>query len=373
MKICIFHNLPDGGARHSLYEIVKYLHKTNKIDLYTFQDIYTKDKTYFNEITSVKLKNTNNIFGHVIQSLFELRIKSKEISEKISSKNYDLIIIFPCYITQSPYLLQFLSDKSKVLYIFAEQKREYYEKTSADYYSLKKIISRTIRSPIKYIDIYNCRKAEHIICNSYYSKSVISKIYNKNAHVIYPGLEFIKPQKKLLNLNTNYPIVSVGLLSYFKGHADSIKILTKSNFQLKIIGKIYNIDEYLYFKNLSNKFKTNVDFNLNTNDKEKIIFLKESTLYFANNLYEPFGLSTLEAADYFMFILGYNIGGTPEIIKSGLNGMLYPKNIHLGKKTLQLIEKYTQLPIYKITKINWASTSAKIIEYHKNINHEPIY
>lgn len=363
MKIAVFHNLPIGGAYKYFIETSRYLSVKNKLDLFTFKN-YRYPK-YFNNKYIYKLKKTKNIIGYIFQCLIELKEKSKEIAKIINSNNYDLVIINQCYITQSPYLLKYIENKKKNIYILHEPKREFYETTSYDYFSFKKILSRIIRYPIKLIDISNCSKAKNIVCNSNYSKNIVKKIYNKNAIVIYPGMKIENKLKIIKNNNNNY--VTIGLLSKIKGYKELIELFTNTHYKLTIIGRNYYEKNYL--KEIINHNK-NIRVIVNASNLKINNILKNSTFYICNSENEPFGLSTLEAAEAKCFLIGNNTGGTPEIIKNGINGINWPENIIKRKKILNNFYKQNNINFYKITKIDWKNTVKQLLEYYYRISNE---
>jgi len=83
----------------------------------------------------------------------------------------------------------------------------------------------------------------------------------------------------------------------------------------------------------------------------------------ANQINEPFGLTTLEAVNYNNFVFGLNIGGTSEIIQNGLNGILYPNNIYFSKKIINKYLNKKSLIVYKTCIINWKTSVKKILDF----------
>lgn len=364
MKIAIYHNLKKGGALNSIIFPLKHLKQNNKIDIYCF----TKNipQNLVDNFFIYKIKETKNIFQSLFQILFELKKINKKISKEIDSKQYDLILVFPCLLVQSPYILRFLKHKEKVVYFFTETKREFYEKTSFDYWSPKKIITRLIRIPIKYIDKKNCKSIKYIISNSKFTANNLQKIYNKKSTVIYPGLKPIKPKK--ITISNNKKVLSVGLISKIKGHDFSIKQVTGILNKLTILGRETEESEKIYkiaIKNkvLLKKIKTE-------NNKIKDSIYNDYSIYLANNFKEPFGITTLEAASRKCIVLGKREGGTPEIIKDGVNGFLY-SNIKEARNTLKKILKQNKIVLTQINTINWEYTSNEILKfYNKNIKEQ---
>ncbi|MCL4383884.1 glycosyltransferase family 4 protein [Patescibacteria group bacterium] len=366
MKICIFHNLPQGGAFNYFLETSRYLSKDNELELFSFQDL--KYPKYFKKLHILHLNKTKNIFSFTLQAIFELRQKEKIMAAIINKSCFDLIILHHCYITQSPYLLKFLKQKDKIIYILHEPKREFYESTSFDHNTLHKKISRLIRYPIKIIDLNNCSYAKNIICNSKYSQYIIKTVYKKQAKVIYPGLKYITKQPRTKTNNHTY--VSIGLLSKIKGFEELISIFNKfKKEKLIIIGRSYIEGDHL-LRQVNNK---NIIIKQNIDDLEKKMILKNSTFYIANQQNEPFGLSTLEAANENCFLIGNNSGGTPEIIKNNVNGKLWPNNTLEKYKLIKNLSEIKCIKFFKITTIDWEYTTNQILKYGSKIKHEPEY
>lgn len=365
MKIAIFHNLEKGGALNSLIFFLKYLKKRDKVDIYCFKK--NIPKKLVNSFFIYKIKKTKNIFQNLLQILINLKKINKKIAEDINKKKYDLILIFPCILTQSPYILRFLKNKKKVIYFFTEPKREFYEKISFNYYSPKKIITKLIRLPIKYIDIKNCQSTKNIICNSKFTAIKLQNIYNKQSIIIYPGLKPIKPKKIIIK--NNKKILSIGSLSKIKGHDFSIKQLSGNSSKLTILGRETEESNKIYKLAIKNKISLYIIKTENDNLKDDLY--KDYSIYLANNLNEPFGITTLEATSNNCLVLGKKEGGTQEIIKDGINGYLY-SNIKEAKKILKKILKKDKLIFYQINIIDWNYTFNQILEYYKNhIKNEP--
>lgn len=357
MLIAIIHNLKKGGALNSIIEPLKFLKKENKIDVYCLQKNIPSNLV--NNFFVYNLKETKNIFQNLFQIIFELRNINKKIAQDIDKKNYDLILIFPCLLTQSPYLLRFIKNKEKVIYFFTEPKREFYEITSFDYWSLKKIITRLIRLPIKYIDKKNCQSAKHIISNSIFTSNNLKRIYNKESTVIYPGLKPIKPKKIIIK--NNKKILSVGLISKLKGHDFSIKQLKDIVDNITILGRQSNESQKIF--DLATKNNIFLNIAKTEDDKVKDDLYNYYSIYLANNLNEPFGITTLEATSKNCLVLGKKEGGTPEIISHGINGYLY-SNLHEARKILKKILNQKELTFYQINTVDWAHTTNKILEYY---------
>ena len=93
---------------------------------------------------------------------------------------------------------------------------------------------------------------------------------------------------------------------------------------------------------------------------------KTHSIYLANQQFEPFGISTLEAISYNRLVLGKNEGGTPEIINHGLNGFLYPNKIIPSKNLLKNLLNKKYFTIYKTYELDWEYTTKQLLKFLKN-------
>ncbi|HEY9186394.1 MAG TPA: glycosyltransferase [Ignavibacteria bacterium] len=343
IKIAIYHNLNNGGALTVTKNLVKQLRKINiKVDIYSNSKITIP---YANKIYYYPINPHKGLINELLFTVFKLPKIQKNISSDILEKKYNKIIVFPCYLTQSPFILRYIS--KNCIYMFQETKREFYENTSFNHNSIKKIITRLIRYPLKIIDRKNCRKAEHIIVNSYYSQFILKKYYSKKSYVLYPG---IKQVTNKLITTRQHKSLSLGLLTYLKGHHISSYLNNKTD----IYGQVSNENIIRHIR--KQKVHSNMDIN-----PEKIY--KSYNIFMANQIYEPFGLTTVEACNNELFVIGSNTGGTCEIIESNVNGILLPiSNLKLSRKITHQIMKKKKIQYWKNCVIDWNHTSTNLLK-----------
>jgi glycosyltransferase involved in cell wall biosynthesis len=360
MKIAVYHNLEKGGAFNYLVQICKELSKEHKIDIYCHKKLVKKNKN-IQEIL-FPLSKPKNLIEYLYQVFFELKSANKKISHDINSKKYDLVIIGQCLLTQTPYLVKYLNQELQTIYIFNEPKREFYEQTSYDHYYPKRTIARMLRIPVKLIDKINCSKAKTIVSNSIYSSFCLKKHYKKKSYVIYPGMKRT-PTKQIIKVN-NKMAMSIGAISYIKGHQFSTEQIRNSKAKLHILGR--HTPESQKTLLISQRSGVELIIIKEESDSKKQKIMKNYSIYLANQIKEPFGIATLEAANQKMIILGTNEGGTPEVISPGINGFLYPRKERLAKALFLEIYKRHKIIVYRHNIINWKNTSDNfLILYHR--------
>ncbi|PIZ61229.1 hypothetical protein COY20_00660 [Candidatus Shapirobacteria bacterium CG_4_10_14_0_2_um_filter_40_12] len=352
MKIAIFHNLKSGGGLNLLNSLANsFMKKGIEVNIFTHQK--NKLKKTSNSF-SFPIEEPTNTINHLIRAIFTLNKSEKNISKIIIQKKFDYIFVFPCNITQTPHILRFLP-KDKTFYFFQEPKREFYEKTSFDYYTPKRFLSRLIRYPEKIIDQINCKACTHIISNSKFSQTNLKNIYKKDSFVIYPGMKSIKPYK--ISIKNNHKFLSFGLLTMLKGHHISAQMVPN----VDICGQESN-------ENIQKYIPKNVSIKTNIKEKDVKNIYKKYSFFLANQINEPFGLTTLEATSNNCYVLGKNEGGTPEIIKNGFNGTLLPiNNIPKAQEIIKKINKKKTITFKKTCIIDWNYTVDQILKYIKNV------
>lgn len=193
---------------------------------------------------------------------------------------------------------------------------------------------------------------QQIICNSYFTKKIIDKEFNVQAHVIYPPLAsgFGPGRKKNI-------ILSVGrfdktlpakkqevMLKVFKELIDKFQL---ENWKLILVGGALN-DEFInQLKKLTSGYP--VEIYQNINFKKLKVLYSQAKIYwqatgFGENLEihperaEHFGISVVEAMAAGCVPIVFNGGGLPEIIKDKENGFVFNKLSDLKQLTLKIIK-----------------------------------
>src|SRR4030042_5502310 len=134
MKIAVFHNIPTGGAKRTVYEKVKYLSRTHDIDLFEYTN--TKEnvwdlRPFVNKIyrfpfsLGSKLPRFLSRIEKDYKNFILLKKVSKKIARKINKANYDLVLVHPDVFTESPFILRYL--KIPHIYYCQEYLRQAYE------------------------------------------------------------------------------------------------------------------------------------------------------------------------------------------------------------------------------------------------------
>jgi glycosyltransferase involved in cell wall biosynthesis len=225
MNIAIFHELPEGGAKKAVNEIVKYASRDHTVDLYYVDEKKDNGRLSANSkfYKFVPRSWTGNDWKtRLYKDTFELiNLKSlhKKIAGEIDRKKYDVVLVNASKYTQAPFILNFLKTFT-VYYCHDPHLRIVYE----DVLKLKnpklsrQIYEKITRSIKKKIDKNNISKAKLLIANSYFTKEGVKKAYNRNADVAYLGIDekMFRPNKSKKEID----VLFVGSKEVVDGYYD---------------------------------------------------------------------------------------------------------------------------------------------------------
>ena len=190
MKIAVFHNLPPGGAKRTIYEQVTYLSK--KRDLFLFQ-LSNTNENYLSLYPFVKSVKTypftlsSNRLAADFQKFFVLPQIHRRMAQDV---NADVALIHADLYTQAPHILRFLKIPS--LYFCQEMLRIAYEPELAftDQVSFpKKYYELTTRQIRKLVDRSNARSATTILTNSDFTGAKVQKEFNRPTTTCHLGVD----------------------------------------------------------------------------------------------------------------------------------------------------------------------------------------
>jgi glycosyltransferase involved in cell wall biosynthesis len=350
MKIAVFHNLPSGGAKRALYEMVKRLSVSNTIDLYGYSsqserylDIrsFCRDVHYYWDRS---IESTGyNIFSK-IYLFFRLFLFSKRIATDIDSNEYDVVFIHHDIYVQSPLLMAFL--KSRSVYYCQEPFRRVYEKQklndaeSPRSFFADLLLRVTTDQFLKLIDRVAFNSADVVLANSHYSSTKIYEAYKIRPDVVYLGVDtnqfYYMPEVEKENI-----VLSVGRLHQSKGHDFAILSVSLVREDIRPILRVLcdsgnsNYENYL----LDLAKNNNVSIIIETVPESEVCKVyNQSLLVISAQRYETLGLVALESMACSVPVVGVSEGGVQETIINNKTGFLVERNEELfANKIEQLL------------------------------------
>ncbi|KKQ75949.1 MAG: Group 1 glycosyl transferase [Candidatus Woesebacteria bacterium GW2011_GWB1_38_5b] len=328
MKIAVFHNVPLGGAKRTVYEQIKYLSFKHELHLYI---ISGSKEAFFNinkYVASTKVFDfdiSSNMPGFLrrlhsdFKNFITLKNIHKQIAKDIDNNNFDAILVHPDRFTQAPYLLKYV--KTPSVYFCQELLRIAYEEELAlaeNVIFIKKFYEKTTRLLRKYVDRTNAQKADKIIVGSRYIQRKVSIIYKRKAIVCPLGVDvnIFKKSNKIKNKNI---ILFIGAKGFVSGYNfanswyDSLPDILRSRYIFEAIDFTDNKSHFMSDKQLAAKYN-------------------QSFITICASYNEPFGLVPLESMACGTPVLAVSQGGYKETIINGETGYLLPRKINTFTK-----------------------------------------
>lgn len=349
-KIAVFHNLPSGGAKRSLYTYIKYLVQNGHIvDVFipeTANEEYLPLETIANNIITYKVKKSfireklYQIFNYVPAIIRKVSVTNvikteEEIAQDLNNSNYDIIYCEQDQYTMTPAILKYLT-KPNIYYCQQPIRKDKILTKVNDNKTRVGIFNHPLIRPfsqyfINYMetkdyerDLELAEYSTNILANSYFSHENILRQYGKNAYVSYIGVDntLFRP----LNLPRDNYVLSVGTCIPPKGYDFLIKSIAhipeKERPELVIVGNSSDEGWVNYLRTLAEEKKVDLDIlTMITDDQLIELYNKAKMVVYAPYL-EPFGYVPLEAMACGTPVVGVKEGGLKETIHHNKTGIL---------------------------------------------------
>lgn len=364
LRIAVYHNVTLGGVKRALYNFVHLLSQKHQVDVYQIDiddnryDIYNYRKVQEDIFNLADY--TEKIFEypdprHIIRpslqrffwrnslrtltKLMDLRsyeITSQKIAADINKGNYDLVFVHTCGFTQAPPLLKYLQIPS-VFYVH-ELIRKFHEGGQVTKNNfLEQIIENLYRKKILENELKCAKKANLLLCNSYFTREYIYKSIGLFAKVNYLGINTKLFEPKGIK-RENF-VFALGTLIGNKGYNFMIESL--AYLPPKIRPKLviaYARGSDILKKQLQKQAEENqvsIDFVVRPDDSILVELYNKALLTLYPPIMEPFGLVPLESMACGTPVVGVKEGGVRETIVDGVTGVLTDRDPKLYSAAIE--------------------------------------
>ena len=179
------------------------------------------------------------------------------------------------------------------------------------------------------------RRPDHMLANSQYIADKVKRFYERDATVLHPPIE-----DHIFRFDPTIPkqdyFLAYGRMIHFKKFPLIVKVFKELGLPLKIVGS--GPDEGHVRRSIKNSNNIElVPFIKDNDELRKIISGARATI--APQL-EDFGLVTAESVACGTPVVGYNKGGTTEIVQNGINGILF--NEQNESSLANAIQRFTE-------------------------------
>ncbi len=344
MRIALYHNLPSGGAKRTMLEMVRRLAEEHQVDVYSltcaehdFADLrpYAHNHRLY-EFEPRPLYESP--FGRLNQwlrwsDLKRLRRLAQTIADDINQSDYDVLFMHPCQFEKCPSVVQFA--QIPTVYYCHEPLRALYEEAPYRPYegggSKKRLLLNKVDplpklyySELKKVDYENTRAADKVLANSRFIRDQVARIYGVEAAVCYHGID--TEQFRPIEVARERFIFSVGSMTPMKGFDLIVQavaeIPAEKRPSLVIASNFQNPPEKAYIEQLASDRGVDLQLKKNVLDEELVTLYNRAGVVSYTPHNEPFGLVPLEAMACGAPVVAVREGGVMETVISGENGLL---------------------------------------------------
>lgn len=408
MKIAVWHNLPSGGGKRSLYHHVKgLLERGHAVESWCPP---TADQTYLplrdlikeNIVPLDKPKERAgrlgwywNLYQGTVDRIHAMNRHCQQCAEEINRGDFDVLVANPCAFFGTSPIARYVKIP-KVLYL-QEPYRLLYEALprlpwlalppptqawwTSRSYSLMFVRNllevQGLRVKVRE-ELHNAQAFDLILVNSLFSRESVLRAYGIDSKVCYLGIdcELFKP----LNLPRQNTVVGLGAISIGKGLERAVRaigtILKEERPSLVWIGNVSDPSYQKHIETLALSLGVNFVSKVRVSDGELVNLLNQASVMIYTPLLEPFGFAPLEANACETPVVAIAEGGVRETVKDGINGFLIHGNepVAIGTAISQLLRDKAlaaqmgkQARHYVVEAWSWNSAIARLEEYLINL------
>ncbi len=349
MRIAIYHNLPSGGAKRTLYEATKRLASAHTIDVFTVSSAnheFADIRPFVNHYHVYPFQSwplLNSPFGRLNQlirlaDLVRLRRMVHHIAAAIEQERYDVLLVHPCQFEKAPSVLSFMQRVPTVYYCH-ESLRQLYEKTPSRPYDdaaspRRQLLNRVDPLPglyyrvLKRTDWRNIHHATQVLVNSQFTQQMIRQIYGLETAVSYHGIDVAQFRPIAV---APWPILlSVGSLTPMKGFDFLIEAMSHvpraQRLPLVIVSNFQNPPEKQYLHQLAQAKEVELQLLDNVTDQHLITLYNQAVITLYAPIQEPFGMVPLEAMACQTPVIAVREGGIQETVVHEKTGLLVERD-----------------------------------------------
>jgi glycosyltransferase involved in cell wall biosynthesis len=347
MRIALYHNLPSGGGKRALWEQVSRLAANHTIDLFapsTADDTFCSIRPFLSRSEIVPLSHLpewRSPLGRVnplirVLNLRRLDAADGVLARKIDQGNYDVLLVHPCQVRQSPAILRLC--KTPSVYILEEPPRWIYEPaivrpgrlTAPHRVFLNRFdpLPRLYRRVLQQADIANTRSATLVLANSYYSREVVLRIYNLEARTCYLGVDTEKFRP--LGVEREHLVISVGMMNPVKRFDTVIESMALIDVarrpRLVIVSNSVDAYECDYLMQLARRLGVVVECKKLVSDDDLVQLYNRATATLFMSMLEPLGFVPMESMACGTPVIGVREAGVRETVVDGVTGALVERD-----------------------------------------------
>lgn len=339
LSVAIFHDLPSGGAKRTLYEQARrlqnrghhleaFLPETAEETIFPLAQAVQTTHQYRQPAPASREKLMEGRAGFREwwgwgRHFFRLIGLDQKIAHDIDRREFDVVLAHHSQFIHSPFLFRFL--KTPALFYCHEPMRAAFEEGIAH-----PTVRVFIRHTLARVDAGNLKQATRVATNSKFSAKQFENCYGLRPRVLYHGIdhEHFTPQPSSGREAEFF--LSVGALDPLKGFDFVIQSLgevpPKYRHPLRIVSDRQIPGEMERLQRLARQHEVELDFQFRVSDQRLVELYNGASVVLYAPRREPFGLVPLEAMACERPVLAVPEGGIQETVIDGETGFLAPRD-----------------------------------------------
>ncbi len=376
MRIAVWHNLPSGGGKRSLYDHVRGLvSRGHTLESWCPS---TADRTYLplNEIITehrvllewktrsnkTSLQFLQNKYYPIVDRIAALDKHCQVCANEINQSDFDILFVNPCTFLRTSAILKYV-EIPKVLYLqepyrwlyeamprlpwlaLPESEKPWWQSRSYIHSFVENIVDVQglrvqAREELKYAE-----SADLILVNSLFSRESVQRAYGLESKVCYLGID--TDRFTTLDIPRQQMVVGLGAIYSGKGLKRAVRAIGTINSidrpPLVWIGNFADTNYLQEIQQLADTLGVNFIPKVNINDKEIVVLLNQASVMIYTPILEPFGFAPLEANACGTPVVAIAEGGVRETVRHGINGFVIDGDEpnEIGKAISRLLDDKT--------------------------------
>jgi glycosyltransferase involved in cell wall biosynthesis len=349
MRIALYHNLPSGGAKRSVFEWTRRLARLHTVDVYSLS---TADHEYCDLRPFVSQHRVYDFeprrlfrspFGRLNQAsrwldLATLDRLGHEIAMAINRGGYDVLFAHPCQFTSIPACLQFVTVPC-VYYLhepIGQDARQTVRRPYMPGGAWREALDRCdpfihlYRARLRSIQQQNVSATTKLLANSDFTNARNAAVFGRQAELCQIGVDTHDFRPLETRLRKDF-VLSVGEMSPRKGFdfvVDSLgKIPAGERPFLKLACNSVQSDELNYITQRALAQSVGLEVLTGLGSEQLRMLYSQARLCVYAPREEPFGLVPLEAMACGTAVIGVREGGVQESVVHGRTGLLVDRDV----------------------------------------------
>jgi glycosyltransferase involved in cell wall biosynthesis len=221
---------------------------------------------------------------------------------------------------------------------------------------LARIGLKTLVGPLRRLDYAAAQKPNYLIANSTFTKQQIKKYYDRDSTVIFPPVDIDK-FKNSVNQSDRHGLLAVGRQTPYKKIDLAVKVATKLNLPLTVIGNGPDHNKLLKLAG------DTVTFVSNATDKDIKQYMSLAEAFIFPGV-DDFGIVAVESLALGTPVIAYDVGGSRDYIIPEVNGLFFTKqNVESLSNAIKLLNTEK----LKTEEIIESASKFSVSEFKKNV------